>query len=92
MLATMTAELQKSYKDYYPYEMHPDLVDRYHQSARQERYEIITSMITTKMRDGESITAHLQKMQRYADHLLKLNVNFDEELAINIILHSLPPC
>ena len=30
-------------------------------------------------------------MQRYVNCLLKLNVNFDEELAINIILHSLPP-
>ena len=31
-------------------------------------------------------------MQRYVDRLLKLNVNFDEELAIDIILHSLAPC
>ena len=31
-------------------------------------------------------------MQGFVDRLLKLNVNFDEELAIDIILHSLPPC
>ena len=37
MMATMSAELQKSYEDYYPFEMHQDLMDRYHQSARQER-------------------------------------------------------
>ena len=92
MIATMTAELQKSYEDYYPYEMYHDLMERYHQSARKERYEIIASMITTKMKDGEPITAHLQKMQRFVDCLLKLNVNFDEELAIDIILHSLPSC
>ena len=47
MLATMTAELQKSYEDYYPFEMHRDLMDRYHQSAHQDRCEIISSMITT---------------------------------------------
>ena len=92
MLVTMTVELQKSYEDMYPYEMHQDLLDRYHQSARQERYEIITSMITTKMKEGESVTAHLQKMQRYVDRLLKLNLNFDEELASDIILHSLTHC
>ena len=46
MMATMTAELQNSYEDYYPFEMHQDLMDRYHQSARQERYENISSMIT----------------------------------------------
>ena len=49
----MTTELQKSYEDYYPYdyEMHQDLMDRYHQSMRQERYEIIAAMIITKMKD-----------------------------------------
>ena len=62
MLATITTELQKSYEDFWPFEMHHDLMARYHQSAQQERYEIIASMITTKMKDGESITAHLQKM------------------------------
>ena len=62
MLATMTAELQKYYEVFDPYKMNQDLLERYHQSARQERYEIITSMITTKMRDEESVTAHLQKM------------------------------
>ena len=77
MLAMMTAELQKSYEDYYPYEMHQDLMERYHQSARQEQYETITVMITTKMKDGESITTHLQKMQRYVNRMLKLNVNFN---------------
>ncbi|CAH1418758.1 unnamed protein product [Lactuca virosa] len=92
MLATMNLELQKSYEDMYPYEMHQDLLDRYHQSARQERYEIITNMITAKMGSGESLTAHLQRMQRYVDRLLKLNVKFDEDLAIDIILHSLPSC
>ena len=30
MLATMTLELQKSYEDFYPYEMHLYLMDRYH--------------------------------------------------------------
>ena len=92
MMATMTAELQKSYEDYYPFEMHQDMMERYHQSARQEWYEIISSMITTRMKDGESVTSHMQKMQRYVDRLLKLNVNFPEELAIDIILHSLPSC
>nr|KAJ0188679.1 hypothetical protein LSAT_V11C900495440 [Lactuca sativa] len=58
----------------------------------RERYEIITSMITTMMIDGEIVTAHLQKMQRYVDRLQELNVDFNEELEIDIILHSLPPC
>ena len=31
-------------------------------------------------------------MKRFVDPLLKLNVNFDEELALDIILQSLPSC
>nr|KAJ0187046.1 hypothetical protein LSAT_V11C900490450 [Lactuca sativa] len=42
------------------------------------------------MKDGEPLTSHMQKMQRFVDRLLKLNVNFPEELAIDIIFHSLP--
>ena len=59
MFGTMTADLQNSYEEYYPFEMLQDLMDRYHQSARQERYEIISSMITTQMKDGEPITGHM---------------------------------
>ena len=92
MIATMTSELQKLYEDYWTYDMHQDLMEKYHQSERQERYKIVSSLITTKMKEGESITTHLQRMQRYEDRLLKLNVNFDEELAIDIIVHSLPFC
>ena len=31
-------------------------------------------------------------MQRYVDRLCKLNVDFGEDLAIDMVLHSLPPC
>ena len=67
-------------------------MERYHQSAYQEQYEIISSMITTRIRDGEPIMGHMQKTQMYVDRLLKLNVNFPEELEIDNILHSLPSC
>ncbi|XP_023768339.1 uncharacterized protein LOC111916919 [Lactuca sativa] len=90
MVATMTPELQRFYEDYWTYEMCKDLMEKYHQRARQERYEIVKSLITNKMKDEEFVTTHLQCMQRYVDRLLKLNVNFDEELAIDIVLHSLP--
>ena len=89
MLATMTADLQKSYEEFYPFEIHQDLKDRYHQSPCQELYKIISCMITTRMKDGEPIAGHMHKIQRFVDRLLKLNVNFPEELQIDIILHSL---
>ena len=87
----MNSEFQKSYEAMYPYEMHQDLLERYHQNARQERYEIFTNMISAKMGHGESLTVHLQKMQWYVDRLHKLNVDFGEDLTIDMVLHSLPP-
>ena len=90
MVATMTPELQRFYEDYWLYEMNKNLMEKYHQRARQERYEVVKSLITSKMKDGESVTIHLQHMQRYVNRLLKLNVNFDEELAIDIVLNSFP--
>ena len=62
MVVTMTPELQWFYEDYWPYEMCQDLMEKYHQRARQERYEIVMQFIMTKMKDGESITTHLQCM------------------------------
>ncbi|KAL7604569.1 hypothetical protein Lser_V15G14590 [Lactuca serriola] len=44
------------------------------------------------MKDRESVSNHVLRMQRYVDRLIKLNVNFDEELAIDIVLNSLPTC
>ena len=85
MITTMNAEFQKSYEGMYPYEMHQDLLERYHQNARQERYEIFTNMISSKMGHGESLTVHLQKMQRYVDRVCKLNVDFGEDLAIDMV-------
>jgi hypothetical protein len=92
MVATMTPELQKFYEDYWPYEMNKDLIEKYHKRARQEKYEIVKSLISSKMKDGESVSGHVQRMQRYVDRLVRLNVHIDEELAIDIVLNSLPSC
>lgn len=92
MVATMTPELQRHYEDYWPYEMNKDLMEKYHKRARQEKYEVVKSLITSNMKDGESVSSHVQRMQRYVDRLVKLNVNFDEELAVDIVLNSLPSC
>ena len=72
--------------------MNKDLVEKYHQWARQEKYEVVKSLITSKMKDGESVSSHVQRIQWCVERLLKLNVNFYEELDIDIVLHSLPSC
>ncbi|KAI3739147.1 hypothetical protein L2E82_29543 [Cichorium intybus] len=59
MIATMKPELERIYEDYWPYEMHKDLAEKFRKRARVER-------------------------------LRKLGMLVDEELAIEIVLNSLP--
>ena len=72
--------------------MNKDLMETYHQQAFQEKYEVVKSLITSKIKDGESVNSHVKRMQWYVECLLKLNVNFDVVLAIDIVLHSFPNC
>ena len=89
MVATMTPELQRYYEDYWSYEMKKDLMEKYHKRARQEKYKVVNSIIVSKMKEEESVSSDVQRMQRNVDKLVKLNVIFDEELAIDIMLNSL---
>ena len=45
-----------------------------------------------KLNEEESVYNHAQRIQRYVERLERLNVNFDEELAIDMVFNSLPPC
>ena len=38
MVATITPKLQWFYKDYWPYDMCKDLMEKYHQRVHQEMY------------------------------------------------------
>ena len=92
MVAIITPKLQRHYEDYWLYEIDKDLMEKYHKRARQEKYKVVKSLIDTMMKEGESISSHFQGMQWYVDRLIKLNVNFDEELAIDIVLKYLLSC
>ncbi|KAI3739943.1 hypothetical protein L2E82_30357 [Cichorium intybus] len=73
MVATMVPELQRLYEDYWPYEMNKDLMEKFHKRARQEKYEVVKALIACKMKEGESVCGHVQRMQRYVERLVKLN-------------------
>ena len=53
---------------------------------------MINFLIASKMKEGKSVSSHVRRRQRYVDRLIKLNLNFDEELAIYIVLNSFPSC
>ena len=56
----------------------------------KRKYEVVMSLMDCKMKEGESIFNNVQRMQRYVERLVRLNEHFDEELAIDMVLNSLP--
>ncbi|KAI3768716.1 hypothetical protein L2E82_19546 [Cichorium intybus] len=90
MIATMNPELQRIYEDYWPFEMHKELAEKFRKQERIERCEVVKDFTNSKPKDGESICAHVQRMQGYVERLRKLMMPVPEELAIDIVLNSLP--
>lgn len=63
MIATMAPKLQKFYEDYWPHEIIVDLVEMFLKKVRQKRYEIVKSLMTCKLKEGEYVCAHVQRIQ-----------------------------
>ncbi|KAL4377896.1 hypothetical protein GQ457_02G024690 [Hibiscus cannabinus] len=90
MLATMTPELQKQHEDMVAYEMIANLKEIYEGKARQERYETSKALFQCKMSEGSLVGAHVIKMMGYIQTLEKLGFALNDELAIDVVLQSLP--
>nr|GEY80312.1 hypothetical protein [Tanacetum cinerariifolium] len=58
--------------------------------ASKERLDVVKSLMACKPKPGTSICAFVLEMKGYFDRLESLNMVFDAELSINIILSSLP--
>ncbi|KAK8559961.1 hypothetical protein V6N12_012772 [Hibiscus sabdariffa] len=90
MLATMTPELQKQHEDMVAYEMIQNLKEIYEGQARQERYETSKALFQCKMSEGSPVGAHVIKMMGYIQTLEKLGFALNNELAVDVVLQSLP--
>ncbi|KAK8509013.1 hypothetical protein V6N12_016857 [Hibiscus sabdariffa] len=90
MLATMTPELQKQHEDMVAYEMIQNLKEIYEGQARQERYETSKALFQCKMSEGSPVGAHVIKMMGYIQTLEKLGFALNDELAVDVVLQSLP--
>ena len=51
---------------------------------------MIRSLITARMQEGSSVSAHVLKMKGYIDHLERLESPLSDQLAGDIIPNSLP--
>lgn len=76
MLATMSPELQKSFENVVEFEINEQLKEMFQEQARQERIEIVKSLMSCKHQDGNFMCVHAQKMKSYIDRLGNLVVEF----------------
>ena len=90
MLATMSSELQKDLENMEAYDMIFSLKEMFQQQVRQERYETTKALHSCKMAEGASVSAHVLKMKGYIEHHDRLGFPLSQELAIDLILNSLP--
>ncbi|KAK8696815.1 hypothetical protein V6N13_001940 [Hibiscus sabdariffa] len=90
VLATMTPELQKQHENMVANEMIQNLKEIYEGQARQERYETSKALFQCKMSEGSPVGAHVIKMMGYIQTLEKLGFALNDELAVDVVLQSLP--
>ena len=90
ILASMSNELQRQHENM------PDassmilhLQELYGEQSRTVRYEISKKLFRMRMTEG-SVNEHVLKMIDYIEQLEALNFSMDGELAIDLILQSLP--
>ncbi|KAJ9553804.1 hypothetical protein OSB04_017849 [Centaurea solstitialis] len=90
MASSMSPELQKTFENTWAYEMNQQLKEMFQAKASKERLDVVKSVMTCKPKPGASICAFVLEMKGYFDRLESLNMVFDTELSINMILSGLP--
>ncbi|GJV08347.1 retrotransposon protein, putative, ty1-copia subclass [Tanacetum coccineum] len=90
MAASMSPELQKTFENTWAYEMNQQLKEMFQAKASKERLDVMKSLMACKPKPGASIYVFVLEMKWYFDRLESLNMAFDAELSINMILSGLP--
>ncbi|KAK1413623.1 hypothetical protein QVD17_35399 [Tagetes erecta] len=90
MQATMSPDLQKNMEDMAAFDMIEQLKGMFQKQARQERHDTMKQLISCKMQEGSSVSAHVLKMKGYIDQMTKLGNPMQDEMAGDFILNSLP--
>ncbi|GJS93670.1 hypothetical protein Tco_0800638 [Tanacetum coccineum] len=90
MASSMSPELQKTFENTWAYEMNQQLKEMFQAKASKERLDVVKSLMASKPKPRASICAFILEMKGYFDRLKSLNMVFDAEISINIILSGLP--
>ncbi|GJS48850.1 retrotransposon protein, putative, ty1-copia subclass [Tanacetum coccineum] len=90
MASSMSHELQKTFENTWAYKMNQQLKEMFQAKASKEHFDVVKSPMACKPKPRASICAFVLEMKGYFDRLESLNMVFDTELSINIILSGLP--
>ncbi|GKD06187.1 hypothetical protein Tco_1181161 [Tanacetum coccineum] len=90
MASSMSPELQKTFENTWAYEMNQQLKEMFQEKASKEHLDVVKSLMACNPKPEAFICAFVLEMKRYFDRLESLNMVFDAELSINIILSGLP--
>ncbi|GJS46688.1 hypothetical protein Tco_0596809 [Tanacetum coccineum] len=90
MASSMRPELQKTFENTSAYEMNQQPKEMFQEKKSKERLDVVKSLMACKPKPGTYICAFVLEMKGYFDMLESLNMVFDAELSINIILSGLP--
>ena len=90
MLITMESELQKQHENMGAFDMIEHLKMLFQEQARHERFETSKALFQCKMSEGSPVGPHVLKMIGYIENLENLGFALQKELAIDVVLQSLP--
>ncbi|GJT16399.1 hypothetical protein Tco_0875105 [Tanacetum coccineum] len=90
MATSMSPELQKTFKNNWAYEMNQHMKEMFQAKASKERLDAMKSLMACKLKPGASICTFVLEMKGYFGRLESLNMAFNAELSINMILSGLP--
>ncbi|KAI3821376.1 hypothetical protein L1987_08943 [Smallanthus sonchifolius] len=90
MLATMEPNLQHDLEHQKAFNIIEELKLMFQNQARQEIYDTMISLTNCRMQEGTPVGLHVSKMKGYAERLKRLGSPLQNDLAIIMILRSLP--
>ena len=90
MLANMEPSLQIQFENVGAYTMYRRLERLFQREARNERYDTVCALMDCKLGNGQESSPHIIKMMGMIDRLAALGHPIKKELAVDIVLRSLP--
>jgi hypothetical protein len=90
MLFAMESDMQKRFEKMSAFEIITDLKAIFAPQARAERYKASKLFFSSRMDEHNSVSEHVVKMSSYVQCLNALECQILDELAIDMVLQSLP--